>query len=608
MNNFFVKNLFLKLDAYLIFYTAPMVFILGLVLLWGVNVPYWDDWSLIQLFESMRAHDLNLNFLFSQHNEHRMFFPNLIFLSLAYISNWNLKVQMLINFLLALLNFILILKISNITTTLYKIQISSVTKAFIKILFSLLVFSVVQWENWLWGFQIAWFLILTCLLLSVYILLLPQIDILTKIIGSAILCFVASFSSAHGLLTWIALFPLLIAVCNSLKGQLKTIIIVWFLLFTSTTLIYFNSYHKPSHHPELSFFLHKPLVFINYIILIFGSPFPSNPILFGSITIITSVAIFIKYSIELLKYVSKLQESELLLPLSPWVSISLFSAAFALLTSLGRSGFEVLDQALSSRYTSIITLSYISNIYIAYLFLLRGLESKVSRLRSFRFGVLLGVALSLYISSTYNSSQKALVAAHNSYQSRYRSKICLEFARYIDPDSNNLDCIKSLYPDPDFIISSIEILENLHFINFIKDSNFLEYNSSQSTNEAIYGFIDSPQVNNEIILNENNSLIKFQGWARVSSLYQNTTYPNTVFFSVNDSLNFFATTHTYLERKDVADSLGSDEYLFSGWSIDLDVQNFSQGNNKVTAWIYNRLENSFVPLNNQPIVKIESIR
>jgi hypothetical protein len=41
------------------------------------------------------------------------------------------------------------------------------------ILTCMLVFSLVQWENWLWGFQIAWFLINACVAIAICLAVAP---------------------------------------------------------------------------------------------------------------------------------------------------------------------------------------------------------------------------------------------------------------------------------------------------------------------------------------------------------------------------------------------------------------------------------------------------
>src|SRR5437764_7589691 len=60
----------------------PIAFIVALIWRYGVNVPFWDEWSLIDLFEHAHAHKLSLADFLAQNNEHRLVFPKLIFLAL----------------------------------------------------------------------------------------------------------------------------------------------------------------------------------------------------------------------------------------------------------------------------------------------------------------------------------------------------------------------------------------------------------------------------------------------------------------------------------------------------------------------------------------------
>ena len=54
---------------------------LGLLLyLYGVDVPFWDQWSVVGLAEAFRLHILTFGQLFAQFNEHRVFFPRLLLL------------------------------------------------------------------------------------------------------------------------------------------------------------------------------------------------------------------------------------------------------------------------------------------------------------------------------------------------------------------------------------------------------------------------------------------------------------------------------------------------------------------------------------------------
>lgn len=57
----------------------PIVFLCTLVHSFGVNVPFWDDWEMVPLFQKYDAGNLTLSDLLAQHNEHRIFFPRMTF-------------------------------------------------------------------------------------------------------------------------------------------------------------------------------------------------------------------------------------------------------------------------------------------------------------------------------------------------------------------------------------------------------------------------------------------------------------------------------------------------------------------------------------------------
>lgn len=96
--------MFLKISAYL----APIILVIWSVFNRGVNVPFWDDWDLVSLFDKVKAGTVTFNDFFALHNEHRMFFPKFIFVVLAFPSKWNLKLEMYFSVLLAAITFYLI--------------------------------------------------------------------------------------------------------------------------------------------------------------------------------------------------------------------------------------------------------------------------------------------------------------------------------------------------------------------------------------------------------------------------------------------------------------------------------------------------------------------
>ena len=87
--------------------TSLLVIIPPLILGWlvwrcGVNVPFWDQWETPgQLLLEADRGKLTWNQWMRQHNESRTLFPNLLFLTVANLTNWNTRYEMLITILLA---------------------------------------------------------------------------------------------------------------------------------------------------------------------------------------------------------------------------------------------------------------------------------------------------------------------------------------------------------------------------------------------------------------------------------------------------------------------------------------------------------------------------
>ena len=345
-NLFFRKYLFIA-------YLLPVTLLLWFVANFSVNVPFGDDWALANFFEKVASGSANFTDFFAQHNEHRIFFPRIIFLILAFPSKWDLRLEMYCSIFLAIVSF----------CGMYKIAANSQNQDrrlfhLFNIAICLLVFSLVQSENWLWGFQVAWFLINTCVTLAVLFLVVP-----TKLLPSqrlslsALCCFIASFSSAHGLLSWIAVIPTVASVEGSAR-QRKFRLLLWVVLFCLSLFIYLIGYVKPSYHPDIFFFLKEPLIAVTYLLTLLGKSV--GKMIIPSVLVGLIIAVnFVLFNI----YYLKNYKSEFAHDATPWLSLGWFATLFALMTTLGRAGFGV-EQAKSSRYTSVSILLVISLLQI----------------------------------------------------------------------------------------------------------------------------------------------------------------------------------------------------------------------------------------------------
>lgn len=310
------------------------VYILYLLSSYGMDVPFWDEWELAAYLVKARAGTLTLSDLWMQHNEHRLFFPRLVLLAVAYPTNWNLKCQLYLNFVVTVISFLFIYLLLRST---FDGQIPK----WLLIAVSFLVFSPVQWENWSGGLVIHFFLNVLNITAATYFI--------NKGSGrwvwlsvAIILTLIASCTISSGLLAWIAL-----AIIFLRKGWKKEHIIAWIFVFAIMIALYFKGYAKPAHHPSLLFFIHHRYEFAKYVFAYLGGPIGRAWGTRGSVCIgIVSLVILGAVAVYLRGF-----DREGWDKLLPWLAVGTYAFFSAIITGIGRAGFGV-TQALASRYTT----------------------------------------------------------------------------------------------------------------------------------------------------------------------------------------------------------------------------------------------------------------
>ena len=116
---------------------------------YGVNVYWADDWdTLPELFEQHAAGTLTIAKFWELHNEHRHFFPKLAMFGLGLLTRGNAVANMyLTEFLLLAILAVFIVAVRE--------RLTSGLAVWLMVPVAFLVFSLRQWENMLWGFQVA---------------------------------------------------------------------------------------------------------------------------------------------------------------------------------------------------------------------------------------------------------------------------------------------------------------------------------------------------------------------------------------------------------------------------------------------------------------------
>ena len=303
----------------------------------SVNVPYFDDYHMVPMFQAVDLHMVPIKALWTQDNENREVFPKLIMTATAYATDWNIRSQLIVNFAIALGTAVIVCGIIFSTIKRPALRLLSV------LLTAFWLFSPAQAENWLWGWENVWYVCVAAVMLAIFYmgrlgkLKAPSIYHLAVPVVFGV---IASFSLASGLLVWpIGLGMLL------LQRQKRQFLKAWLACALVTFAAYFLHYVHPSRSPALSSFLHQPLNFVKFFLALLGRPISDQmhgAIIYGSVLLVLLIPLM--YAVW--------RQRKNIVGLTPWLAITAFSLAALLVTAVGRVGGGV-GNSLSSRYTTL---------------------------------------------------------------------------------------------------------------------------------------------------------------------------------------------------------------------------------------------------------------
>ena len=189
----------------------PAVLSAWMVAHFGVDVPFWDEWTIATLLQRIDDGTLTLAALFAQHNEHRMLVPRIVQLLAALTGTWDTRVGMW-------LTQGLVLGMTVGCVVLWRPTTQPRHRSWMLLslaLVSLILFSPAQHQNLFWGFQFSFYIPAACLLAGTIVAAAPGIGVGTALTVIAILSTVATFSLFPGLVTW----PLGAAAVLLLRGR-----------------------------------------------------------------------------------------------------------------------------------------------------------------------------------------------------------------------------------------------------------------------------------------------------------------------------------------------------------------------------------------------------
>ncbi len=313
-----------------VIFAAPVLAYFWFVGHFGVNTIWIDQWSDLGVISRAYSGHLTLSTLWAQHTENRILFPNLVVLLLAHTTRFNVVDEEFLS-ASALVSSIALLIIGH--------RRRSPTTAWILYLpVAILMLSIVQSGNTLWGFQFAWYLVLLALSLA---LVLCDSSKWTWIATSAAIgaAIVGSYSSLQGLLIWPAGLVVLL-----LRNRPRCPVLTWIGAAAVTSAIYVVNF-DPNLGGTNGAILHHPVDGVRFFLFSVGNVIGTHG---GNSAVVLGVLIVLT-SLWLVVWAVVRRGDDDAAPLG--VALICFGLLYALTITIGRSGGG-LDAGGGSRYTT----------------------------------------------------------------------------------------------------------------------------------------------------------------------------------------------------------------------------------------------------------------
>lgn len=313
-----------------------------LILRYGVDVPYSDQWNIAHFFEKAARGTLTFADLYAQQNEYRQLFPHLLFVGLGRLTGWNVKYEMYASLLLACF----------VAWGVWRLGARTFADPLLRgVLFlaaCLLNFSAMQYDNWLFGVQVVYFVPVACVVAGLLFAYSEKSGTAAAVFACACVSAVSSFSSANGLVAWLVLPPALLAARPSARAKSWRWLVPWCAALLLCALAYVSDYHPPGSLPETSEALRRPMEAAAYFAAYVGGPLAAGPRPLLVALLVGACALLL-YAFACLYVLRHKSDETLVRRSAAWASLGAYSLVTGALVTVGRVGFG-LYHATTTRY------------------------------------------------------------------------------------------------------------------------------------------------------------------------------------------------------------------------------------------------------------------
>jgi hypothetical protein len=423
--------------------TLPLLLLVERLARWGVDAPLLDEWNMVDGLEKYSLGTWTIDDLWRSHNGHRVVLLRLVLVPLALVSGWNIRVEMFLEVAFAASTFALFAWALRQALGMGPMLTGCVVLA------SVAVFSLNQWENWMWGFQLNITMVVFFSVLALTLLSGEPARLKTAFaLGAAIL---ASLSQAAGLTIWPAgLIPILAEPkpSGSSSGRLA----VWGMLGVAVIGLYTSPRPGDLGAPRPSaFVLTHPVDYLAFVLTALGGPVVSFtgtawPPRDAGIAAFVALAGLVLVG---LSWRAIGDRPDLRSRLVPLLGVAAWSVLVAAQIGLGRAQAGR-PGAMASRYMTLTT-----PFWVAVIGLLGAVSLHGSRLRLAARLTLSALGVSLLVSSLWNIGV---------FEQRWRVlwPMLGDARRRAAPDS----VLAVLHPDSDLVRDRMQVLRRLHLSFF----------------------------------------------------------------------------------------------------------------------------------------------
>ncbi|HEV8020286.1 MAG TPA: hypothetical protein VGP41_03415 [Candidatus Lustribacter sp.] len=294
-----------------------------------VNVPMYDEWILSPLVLAFHAGTLHAADLWTPQGAHRSVVPTAIILGLSALDSWNVRIEALAGVAFTALGQLALW------------QLVRAGRPFL--IASLVLYAITQSENWLWGFQLSWFLVNACALGAVALLAGENRRAL-RVTAAIAAALIASFSLIFGFAVWVAGAVVIVARRDRRAG------IAWACAAILASAAFLWNYRTP--HFENGWLGNAPSPLLDG--LQFALAYLGGPLgIAGGRWLCEALGAALMVAFAFTFAGAERRAA------APWLALLAFALCAAVFEAIGRAGNGV-DAALAFRYTTPSSLGWVA--------------------------------------------------------------------------------------------------------------------------------------------------------------------------------------------------------------------------------------------------------